>query len=84
MSKSKQPKHRPGIHLYKNFGYWNWEIVGKNGQVIANSRKTYTRKGNAVKSIKTVAQLFYFQFQDNGQPMYYDHSKPDSPLQSYL
>ncbi len=87
-------KLKPGIHLRKkvvyipelkkNKSWFWWQIVASNGRIIARSSETYTRKGNAVKSIKVVAQLFYFQFQDNGFCGYYDHSKPDSKLQSYL
>lgn len=82
---------KPGIHLYRTEHYtgsvdytWHWHIVSKNGRIIARSSETYTRKSGAVKSIKIVAQLFYFQFQDNGRLGYYDHSKKDSPLISYL
>jgi uncharacterized protein YegP (UPF0339 family) len=93
---SKQPKHKPGIHLFKQHHWckpgkngnnkeeWYWHIVSRNGRVIARSSESYTRKGNAVKSIHVVANLFYVQFQENGICAYYDHSKPDSPLTSYL
>jgi uncharacterized protein YegP (UPF0339 family) len=98
MAKTK-PKHRPGIHLFKSQNWkpvkkkngayegkpeWYWHVVSSNGRIIARSSETYTRKGNAVKSIRIVANVFYMQFQDNGTPAYYDHSQPDSPLKSYL
>jgi hypothetical protein len=63
---------------------WYWHIVSSNGRIIARSSETYTRKGNAVKSIRIVANVFYMQFQDNGTPAYYDHSQPNTPLKSYL
>jgi hypothetical protein len=91
MSKTK---NKPGIHLHKTsrrvselgINQWEyyWNIIASNGRIIARSSQTYSRKAGAVKSIKVVASLFYFQFQDNGKPAYYDHSKKDSPLQSYL
>lgn len=89
-------KNKPGIHLYndkrpvdnkktgrfeKYVTEWYWNIVASNGQEVARSTKTYTRKSGAVKSIKVAAIVF------NSHPgwnMYYDHSKHDSPLQSYL
>jgi len=88
--------NKPGIHLLEAKGVvihrkpktyakeYYWHIVSKNGRIIARSSETYTRKSVAVKSIRIVARLFYFQAKDNGFPGYYDHSKPDSPLQSYL
>jgi uncharacterized protein YegP (UPF0339 family) len=94
-SKIKEgPKLKPGIHLYKTTGgfsasspdrkpEWYWHIVSKNGRIIARSSETYTRKGNAVKSIRVAAKIFILNYDTNG-PMYYDHSKPDSTLQSYL
>jgi hypothetical protein len=87
-------KLKPGIHLYKTTGgfsasspdrkpQWYWHIVARNGRIIARSSETYTRKGNAKKSILVAAEIFL-----GGKPYelipYYDHSKPDSPLQSYL
>jgi hypothetical protein len=85
-------KLKPGIHLYKTTGgfspsspdrkpQWHWHIVARNGRIIARSSETYTRKGNAVKSIATAAMIFAPDAINN---LYYDHSKPDSPLQSYL
>lgn len=98
MSKSKT-KHKPGIHLFnirrlkparKKKGEkqklvmadnWFWHIVSKNGRIIARSSEIYTRKGNAVKSIATAAMIFAPDAINN---LYYDHSKPNMPLQSYL
>jgi hypothetical protein len=87
-------KNKPGIHLIKkrsgvtelgvNTYHFYWHIVSRNGRIIARSSETYTRKVGAVKSIRAIARMFCFQAQDNGFPGYYDHSKPDSPLQSYL
>lgn len=88
MSKTK---NKQGIHLFKSYnwkpvkngtGYqgkteWYWHIVAKNGRIIARSSETYTRKGNAVKSIKVAYDILF-------GGIYYDHSKPDSELQSYL
>ena len=92
MSKTKT---KPGVHLYweRSSVYdkvfetkpkWYWHIVARNGRIIARSSETYTRKSGAVKSIRTAANLFYAQISTTGRPAYYDHSKPDSPLQSYL
>lgn len=91
----KQPKHKPGIHLFRSRSSiydkvfetkpeWYWHIVARNGQIIAQCVKPYTRKGNAVKSIKAAANLFYTQISSTGRPAYYDHSKPDVQLKSYL
>jgi uncharacterized protein YegP (UPF0339 family) len=87
-------KNKPGIHLVKRkvyieeaqkhkTWYW-WKIVSKNGRIIARSSEAYTRKSGAVKSIRIVARTFYEQTLPKGKPMYYDHSKKDSPLISYL
>jgi uncharacterized protein YegP (UPF0339 family) len=86
MSKTK---NKQGIHLYKQHGWaqgkpeWYWHIVSKNGRIIARSSETYTRKSSAVKSILVAAEIFL-----GGKPYelipYYDHSKKDSPLISYL
>jgi uncharacterized protein YegP (UPF0339 family) len=92
MSKTK---NKPGIHLLKTTGGFSaaspdrkpeyfWHIVSKNGRIIARSSETYTRKSGAVKSINVAANLFYAQTSSTGRPAYYDHSKKDSPLQSYL
>jgi uncharacterized protein YegP (UPF0339 family) len=91
-------KLKPGIHLYKSLMIkrskdgkpkyeYNWHIVASNGRIIARSSETYTRKGNAVKSIKIAALLFSLEHRRPGAILahsYYDHSKKDSPLQSYL
>jgi uncharacterized protein YegP (UPF0339 family) len=87
-------KHRPGIHLFKDndnvYGRalklkpeWYWHIVSRNGRIIARSSETYTRKGNAVKSIKIAGQAFW-EITNPNCYYYYDHSKPDTPFQSYL
>jgi uncharacterized protein YegP (UPF0339 family) len=84
-------KNKPGIHLLEDWAistdgrkpYFYWHIVSKNGRIIARSSETYSRKSGAVKSIKVAASIFILNYNTNG-PMYYDHSKPDSPLQSYL
>jgi hypothetical protein len=93
MSKTK---NKPGIHLYKStvtlgeaqMGIkpeYYWHIVSKNGRIIARSSETYTRKAGAVKSIKTAAKIFNDSIAAAGlMRKYYDHSKKDSPLQSYL
>lgn len=88
-------KNKPGIHLHKKTkkvwskkkGYsvfvpsFYWNIIASNGREICRSSETYTRKSGAVKSIKVAARIFR-----NGMSAhaYYDHSKKDSPLQSYL
>jgi uncharacterized protein YegP (UPF0339 family) len=82
-------KNRPGIHLLittvtyivsgKKKEYY-WHIVARNGRIIARSSETYSRKSGAVKSIKVAANIFRYKHVCS----FYDHSKPDSPLQSYL
>lgn len=83
-------KNKPGIHLYRTDHFtggvdytWYWHIVARNGRIIARSSETYSRKSGAVKSIKVAAQIFILAYDSDG-PQYYDHSKKDSPLQSYL
>jgi uncharacterized protein YegP (UPF0339 family) len=89
MSKTK---NKPGIHLYQTSGIkgnykvkfqkeWYWHIVSKNGRIIARRSETYSRKSGAVKSIKVVKKIFGVTVGNNS---YYDHTKPNSPLQSYL
>jgi hypothetical protein len=88
MSKTK---NKPGIHLHKTsrrvselgISQWEyyWNIIASNGREIARSSETYTRKAGAVKSIKTAAKIFW---DNTNQYMYYDHSKKESPLKSYL
>lgn len=87
-------KHSPGIHLhrtvvkrkvgakyqYRTEYYWN--LIASNGKEIARSSETYSRKANAVKSIKVAARVFCPVGGLN--PYYYDHSMKDSPLKSYL
>lgn len=85
-------KNKPGIHLLtttvtyiasgKRKEYY-WHIVASNGRIIARSSETYTRKSGAVKSIKVAARIFILGYDSTG-PQYYDHSKPDCPLKSYL
>lgn len=88
--KPMSTKNKPGIHLFKGGltgpkgevnTWWYWNIVASNGRIIARSSETYTRKSGAVKSIKTAAKIFW---DNTNQYMYYDHSKKDSPLTSYL
>lgn len=90
-----ETKNKPGIHLYKDYEYqagksmpvyyWYWHIVSKNGRIIARSSETYSRKSGAVRSIKTAAKIFQDSICEAGTyKAYYDHSKKDSPLQSYL
>jgi len=90
MSKTK---NKPGIHLIEDFAAsvdgtilcYYWHIVASNGRIIARSSETYTRKSGAVKSIRTAAKIFQDSICEAGTyKAYYDHSKPDSPLQSYL
>jgi uncharacterized protein YegP (UPF0339 family) len=91
MSKTK---NKPGIHLLTTpvtrfvgkvgtRDEFYWHIVACNGRIIARSSETYTRKAGAVKSIRIAAEIFMYKYHVNGAT-YYDHSKPDSPLQSYL
>ena len=91
MSKAK---NKPGIHLMvsentvrvvnkKVKPMFYWHIVSKNGRIIARSSETYSSKRAAVKSIKTTGQAFWDICTENWAS-YYDHSKPESPLNSYL
>jgi uncharacterized protein YegP (UPF0339 family) len=90
-------KNKPGIHLFKSLMIkkskdgkpkweWNWHIVSKNGRIIARSSETYTWKSGAVKGIRIAAKLFepLVSNEMGAFRLYYDHSKQDSPLQSYL
>jgi len=90
-------KNKPCIHLLKSHnwkpikkgtGYqgkpdYYWHIVSRNGRIIARSSETYSRKSGAVKSIKVAAQAFWFATSSSWD-LYYDHSKPDVTLKSYL
>jgi uncharacterized protein YegP (UPF0339 family) len=86
-------KNKPGIHLFKersgvtemgeNTWHYFWHIVARNGRIIARSSETYSRKSVAVKSIKIAGQAFWDVTNPNWN-FYYDHSKKDSPLQTYL
>lgn len=85
-------KHSPGIHLhhtmvkrkvgakyqYRVEYYWN--IIASNGKEIARSSNIYSRKAGAVRSIKVAANIFKYK----NTNLFYDHSKKDSPLKSYL
>jgi len=83
-------KNKPGIHLYqtmvkKKVGAryqvkveYYWHIVASNGRIIARSSETYSSKAGAAKSIKVAYDILF------SEGMYYDHSKKDSTLQSYL
>jgi uncharacterized protein YegP (UPF0339 family) len=88
---TKTPKHKPGIHLYKTTGgfsasspdrkpEWFWHLVSSNGRIIARSSETYTRKGNAVKSIIVVATIFEGGRRPYELIPYYDHSQPGAPV----
>lgn len=87
-------KNKPGVHLLitsvtyivsgKKKEYY-WHITARNGRIIARSSETYTRKSGAVKSIKVAALAFQDSLTIGGvYKAYYDHSKPDCKLQSYL
>jgi hypothetical protein len=56
--------------------HWYWHIVARNGRIIARSSETYTRKGNAVKSIKVAAKIFdpLVSNELGAFHMYHDHS----------
>jgi uncharacterized protein YegP (UPF0339 family) len=58
---------------------WFWHLVASNGRIIARSSETYTRKGNAVKSIYSAARVFWEGPPDELIP-YYDHSLPGEPV----
>jgi hypothetical protein len=86
MSKTK---NKPGIHLHSDvrmdsdkhwYKMWQWYIVSKNGNIVGKSWRWYKRKSGAVKSIRVTANCMGYR----GGLFYYDHSKPDSPLKSYL
>lgn len=85
----KNAKHKTGIHLFKGYplsvmdkltGHWWWHIVASNGRIIARSSETYSRKGNAVKSIITAATIFEGGKRPWELIPYYDHSQPGAPV----
>jgi uncharacterized protein YegP (UPF0339 family) len=88
-------KNKPGIHLHKEndnvYGLafklkpeYYWQLIDDKGNVLARSRdEPYKTKAAAVKSIKDAALTFVAKT-DGYVAAYYDHSKKDSPLQSYL
>jgi uncharacterized protein YegP (UPF0339 family) len=89
---TKKQTRKAGIHLFetqlterdkkrKLKSQFYWHLVASNGRIIARSSETYTRKRGAVSSIKVSAKIFW---DNTNRYMFYDHSKPDSPLQSYL
>jgi len=87
-------KNKPGIHLHSEirmdsdnhwYKMWQWYIISKNGHIAGRGWRWYKRKSGAVRSIKAAAQAFQNSLTIGGvYKAYYDHSKPDSPLQSYL
>lgn len=89
-------KHTPGIHLHKTTGGFSasspdskpeyyWNIIASNGKEIARSSETYSTKANAVKSIKAAGRAFWEECTGSTNwGRFYDHSKKDSPLKSYL
>jgi uncharacterized protein YegP (UPF0339 family) len=90
MSKTK---NKPGIHLLETKWKhvltgkpdYHWHIVSRNGRIIARSSETYSRKSGAVKSISTTFKIFQDSLAVGGvYKAYYDHSKPDCPLVSYI
>jgi len=79
-------KNKPGIHLYRTEHYtggvdytWHWHTRAKNGRITSNG-EIYTTKGGALDGISSAAK----SLGGTGRFKYYDHSKPDSPLKSYL
>jgi uncharacterized protein YegP (UPF0339 family) len=90
MAKTK-PKHRPGIHLLKGKQtvniegeltpciFFYWHTRAKNGRITSNG-ETYKTKQGALDGASSAAKTFGA----SGRFKYYDHTKPDSPLQSYL
>jgi len=90
-------KNKPGIHLFKDSIAYNnkktgrfagyktqyfWHIASKNGRIIAKSEMYNTKKA-AVRGIKITGQAFCYVC-NVSWASYYDHSKPNSPLQPYL
>jgi uncharacterized protein YegP (UPF0339 family) len=77
------PKNKPGIHVYYSYKSgekkWYWRVVAPNGRVTANNQ-TYSRKSIALNGIRSTAVTLG----GPGKFKYYDHSKPESPLTSYL
>jgi uncharacterized protein YegP (UPF0339 family) len=73
-------KNKPGIHLLRgNLGLYYWHAVAPNGRITANG-ETYSRKSIALNGIRSTAVTLGA----SGKFKYYDHSKKDSPLKSYL
>lgn len=81
MSKQK-PTMKAGIHLLKTAirhkvgGKYQikeefyWHLVASNGRIIARSSETYTRKRNAINSIRVAGDVFQFDYLYK----FYDHS----------
>jgi uncharacterized protein YegP (UPF0339 family) len=86
-------KNKPGIHLHRQYNWkpvkkgnkfvnkpeYYWHAIAPNGRITANG-ETYSRKSIALNSIRSTAVTLG----GKGKFKYYDHSKKDSPLQSYL
>jgi uncharacterized protein YegP (UPF0339 family) len=78
---------KPGIHLHCDYAigidgnklYYYWHARAKNGRITANG-ETYSRKSTALNSIRSTS----ITLGGKGKFKYYDHSKKDSPLQSYV
>lgn len=87
-------KNKPGIHLHSDirmdsdkhwYKMWQWYIVSKNGNIVGRSWRWYKKKSEAIKSIKTAFDIFQDSLNSKMiYKAYYDHSKKDSPIQSYL
>jgi uncharacterized protein YegP (UPF0339 family) len=89
MAKTPQmsTKNKLGIHLYKKYNYpasgaksyWFWHTRAANGRITANG-ETYSRKSIALNGIRSTAVTLGA----TGKFKYYDHSKPNVPLTSYV
>ena len=75
---------KPGIHLHKDNDierkpFYYWHARARNGRITCNG-ETYSTKAAALNSIASSAVTLG----GTGKFEYYDHSKKDSPLKSYM
>jgi uncharacterized protein YegP (UPF0339 family) len=82
-------KNKPGIHLYRDgitfsksgvaTNQFYWHTRAKNGKITSNG-ETYKTKQGALDGISSAAKTLG----GTGRFKYYDHSKPNTPLITYL
>jgi hypothetical protein len=92
--KTMSTKNKPGVHVFKTekavnnkktgrfekyVTYYYWNTIAPNGRLTANGEE-HPRKAKALNSIRSTSVTLG----GPGKFKYYDHSKPNIPLQSYL